>query len=1354
MRLPILAPIIAAISLLPANARILTFGDTGTERVLDIAHDSAGNIFVCGDFEGTVDFDPSDGADAADTFTANAADGFIASYESDGTFRFALHLADSGGFAVALRIAVDTSGNLYAAGITFGTVDFDRGSGVANRVGDNDGDGFVASYSNTGAFRFANVLGGSGFTLCSAINVGTGGDVVVTGVISSSVDVDPTATSLIFNAGGPQDGYVAGFNSSGVFQFGRQLSGNVSCWSVAVDATGNAFVCGFFESTADFDASDPADAGDSRTSAGFQDIFLASYSPSGSLRWVHALGGSNTDRCSDVTLDSSGNCFITGSGNNVDFDPGPGTVLRLPLTSTFVASYTGTGAFRFVVSEDDTGSAEGNSIDYHNGNIFVAGNFRGTIDLGPGDSQGAGLLATAGSGSQEGFVASYAATDGSFHYAKAFGNNSTTVSSVVGAPDGSVVLGGEFEGTADFDPGFGTVEETSSGVSDAFLLTLDSSGVFPGATTGSLEVTNTNDSGAGSLRQAIDVANSTLARDRITFAIPGAGPHIITPATPLPDIAASVEIDGFSQSGSSNATWPPQLKVIIDGTSAGIDENGLSIGNTASNDQFRFNTTITGLVLRNFNGFGITLGGGARQTDITNCFVGVDIDGVSAVPNADGGISVRSNALVSGEKTTNIGLPGKGNLISGNGGAGVLLNSARGVAVKANYIGTTAAGNVGLPNSLDGVLVIGSSFTTPSSTDNVIGGTQPMEGNRIAFNTGDGVALGATARTDVMGNSISDNGGLGIDHFSFSTNGPLTGSISLNDIADGDDELPNNETNFPLLRSALNANGSTHIAGELDGTAGETFRVELFSSSSADLSGHGEGEAFLGAIIVRASDGPTKFSAEFPAVTLGHVISATSTSLRTLVNSREGTSEFSKAIPVLSPNVTTLADTGAGSLRAAITAANGAPGPGTITISPELTGQTINLGSPLPTITNSLNLQGTKGVTLSGDGSRRVLSINAPGEIITVSDLIIADGFSAQNGGGILLSTGDLNLERCIIHNCHSSASGGGIAISAGDADLIDSRITLCSASVDGGGIAKLGGQVSTDRVTIDGCSAGARGGAVFADGTVFLKNTTLSKNTASTGAGVLYTATSGGLIEFCTIVHNAASTASGGISGTSPLVVRNIIALNTAPLDPDIANIINYENDNLIGGDPLLGPLRNNGGWIPTHALRDESPARNQATGVSIGSSDARLAPRRNLSTSVADYGAFEYFTGPFGETPRNYADWRFQSGAGGRDADDNNDGIKNLNARIFGIPVTGPSRPTDWELRNSAAGNAVIFSFSIPFYALVSQVESEVGSDLSTWSSGPNPVEVGSTTARRFYEVTIPVGTGPDFVRAAVTE
>ena len=89
-------------------------------------------------------------------------------------------------------------------------------------------------------------------------------------------------------------------------------------------------------------------------------------------------------------------------------------------------------------------------------------------------------------------------------------------------------------------------------------------------------VSNTRDSGAGSLREAINQANDNAGLDDIEFTIPGTGPHTIQPTTGLPEITDTVIIDGFTQPGASPNTNPPGLgsnallMIELDGSGAGF----------------------------------------------------------------------------------------------------------------------------------------------------------------------------------------------------------------------------------------------------------------------------------------------------------------------------------------------------------------------------------------------------------------------------------------------------------------------------------------------------------------------------------------------------------------------------------------------------------------------------------------------------------------------------------------------------------------------------------------------------------------------------------------------------------------
>jgi hypothetical protein len=182
--------------------------------------------------------------------------------------------------------------------------------------------------------------------------------------------------------------------------------------------------------------------------------------------------------------------------------------------------------------------------------------------------------------------------------------------------------------------------------------------------------------------------------------------------------------------------------------------------------------------------------------------------------------------------------------------------------------GTAALGNLG-----DGIF--GGQGVT-------VGGTTAGTGNIIAFNGKRGVevpssGIGSAFGLQILGNSIFDNGGLGIEMF---------GLLSPEE--------------RPTLTRLVKTDTGLSVSGRFQGVAA-TYRIEFYASPSADPSGFGEGKQFLGAIS-ETSDGTglLAFTADLPTPPAGFdVVTATVTS-----QASNQTSEFSNA---LTPHLTRLA---------------------------------------------------------------------------------------------------------------------------------------------------------------------------------------------------------------------------------------------------------------------------------------------------------------------------------------------------------------------------------------------------------------------------------------------------------------
>ena len=253
-------------------------------------------------------------------------------------------------------------------------------------------------------------------------------------------------------------------------------------------------------------------------------------------------------------------------------------------------------------------------------------------------------------------------------------------------------------------------------------------------------VTNTNDSGAGSLRQAIIDANANAGADTIEFNIAGAGPHTISLTSELPTITDSVFIDGWSESDYASDGVPV---IVIDGTSAGGSADGLDL-NTGSDG-----STVRGLSIINFGSNAIELD--SSNSWIYGNYIGVQTDGVTAAGSGDAGIYIFSasanNRIGTDDDGTNDAQ--ERNVIGGNAN-GVILDGAgtSGNVVAGNYIGVGADGSTVVGNTFDGARM------QNGASNNTIGGNTADLGNVISGNGSEGVQIN---HEDSDGNIVQNN---------------------------------------------------------------------------------------------------------------------------------------------------------------------------------------------------------------------------------------------------------------------------------------------------------------------------------------------------------------------------------------------------------------------------------------------------------------------------------------------------------------------------------------------------------------------------------------------------------------------
>jgi len=245
-------------------------GSDETDYGRSVATDIAGNLFICGETEGSLG-GPHQGS----------KDAFIAKYDSYGSLLWSRQLGTATS-DYGHSVAVDATGNAFITGYTRGPL----GGPLQGAW-----DAFIAKYSDSGEFLWCQQLGGT--SVGQGVAVDSEGNAFLCGYTTASLD-GPNQ--------GHNDAFLCKFSASGTLLWTRQLgsSGDEWGWAVDLDAAGNALISGF------------TNANLAGTSQGYTDVFLSKYDSAGTLLWTGQFGSSATDLGYSMAVDATDNAFITG----------------------------------------------------------------------------------------------------------------------------------------------------------------------------------------------------------------------------------------------------------------------------------------------------------------------------------------------------------------------------------------------------------------------------------------------------------------------------------------------------------------------------------------------------------------------------------------------------------------------------------------------------------------------------------------------------------------------------------------------------------------------------------------------------------------------------------------------------------------------------------------------------------------------------------------------------------------------------------------------------------------------------------------------------------------------------------
>jgi uncharacterized delta-60 repeat protein len=409
----------------------IALGSTGNYQLAthDFANgvvtDSSGNVYVTGGTKGGLDGNTS----------AGNTDLFVLKYNSSGTKQWTKQLGSSGRDS-ANAIAIDSSGNLYVAGITYGGLDWNTNSGA--------NDLFVVKYNSSGTKQWTEQLGTPSSDAANAVATDSSGNVYVAGV---------TYGVLGDQNKGNSDLFVVKYNSSGTKQWVEKQNGTVQngtdMWDeargVVTDSSGNVYVVGGTKGVKFY--------GDNKR--GMTEAFVIKYNSSGKRQWTKLLGTWRKDFANAVAIDSSGNIYVAGATErDLEDEPRKDFAGKDDL---FVVKYDSKGKKKWTkqLGTKRNDRATGVATD-SSGNIYVTGYTYWGLD---GNTY---------AGSSDAFVVKYL-DNGTKQWTKQFGTSSTDLADGVATDSsGNVYVVGYTYGGLDGN--------TNTGASDIFVVKYNSSG--------------------------------------------------------------------------------------------------------------------------------------------------------------------------------------------------------------------------------------------------------------------------------------------------------------------------------------------------------------------------------------------------------------------------------------------------------------------------------------------------------------------------------------------------------------------------------------------------------------------------------------------------------------------------------------------------------------------------------------------------------------------------------------------------------------------------------------------------------------------------------------------------------------
>lgn len=411
-------------------------------------------------------------------------------------------------------IALDGVSNIYVTGSFYGTCDFNPAGPVHSNLTSaaNSQDAFLCKYSKDGDLLWARSWGGTNADRGNGVALDAAGNAYIVGCFRSAVDFNTTGATQAVLTAAEQDAFLCKYDTDGNFQWARSWGGDLGedGYSIAVDATGNAYVVGdYFSPVIDFNANPaPGTDHDWHTNTYFAtntyycfDAWLCKWAPDGKFQWARTWGGDGYDDCCVVAVDGSNSVYVGGflgsTHDTCDLNPNTGSP-HVPFirnshdpggafTDVFLSKFDTNGVWQWSKAWGGTNvdAPVGLAVDGV-GDLYVAGYFEdtmyggnggGTVDFNPDGPVHSNL--TAVSGGADAFLCKYSPA-GEFKWAVGWGGSRSEHATCLAVDKfGYVYVPGYFySAPCDSDPGPGVSNLWSHGARDIFLSKFDPDGNF------------------------------------------------------------------------------------------------------------------------------------------------------------------------------------------------------------------------------------------------------------------------------------------------------------------------------------------------------------------------------------------------------------------------------------------------------------------------------------------------------------------------------------------------------------------------------------------------------------------------------------------------------------------------------------------------------------------------------------------------------------------------------------------------------------------------------------------------------------------------------------------------------------